>query len=412
MLRLQAFAGISLGVLLLLLQAFAVISLGVPREPQGWLFGYFPDRSRNDTFTLRLSPEADSAEDSTPDYVHITVSNEQGVICAQKYNREAYEISELPCNGCMKGKLQVEVQAMKGKEILFNKILQTESDESRRAEICSLEPEMRKEGENITITYPKETGEAGCRFLFLDADATMFCCFSNLDYFKVKSGACDPGMQSVACRKELEAPVEFLLEGGTCKLQLLNLRPSDTGNILYNYDKRQPRSKKILNVENHGETSFGAEIVIAIVIAIGMVMVMVMVIVIFFICPGACRRCRLLYLRLQNRRRAAFLERKKELPLADKVTPTTYNNQVCRQGGADLLDKKTASAGQTSATEVETAVDKDCSLNLYPMGSDESMESDNSFDSEPNQVDENGKFKTTVPCDRCPQPKAELRNRP
>ena len=63
--------------------------------------------------------------------------------------------------------------------------------------------------------------------------------------------------------------------------------------------------------------------------------------------------------------------------------------------------------------EVETAVDKDCSLNLnpnptYPRVSDESMESNDSsenvFDSEPNQVDENGKFKTTVPCDRCRQP--------
>ena len=122
------------------------------------------------------------------------------------------------------------------------------------------------------------------------------------------------------------------------------------------------------------------------------------------------------YLRRQTRRRAAFLERKKKLPLADVVTPTTHNNQGCRQGGATLLDKKTASARQTSATEVETAVDNDCSLNLnpnptYPRVSDESMESNDSsenvFDSEPNQVDENGKFKTTVPCDRCRQPKAD-----
>ena len=61
----------------------------------------------------------------------------------------------------------------------------------------------------------------------------------------------------------------------------------------------------------------------------------------------------------------------------------------------DLLDKKTASSGQTSAMEVETAVDKDCSLNLNPnptcpWGSNESMESDDSseyvFDSESNQV--------------------------
>ena len=129
--------------------------------------------------------------------------------------------------------------------------------------------------------------------------------------------------------------------------------------------------------------------------------------------PEATRRLPS-YLRRQNRRRAAFLERKKKLPLADEVTPTTYDNQVCRQGGADLLDKKTASSGQTSATKVETAVDKDCSLNLnpnptYPWGSDESMESDDSseyvFDSESNQVNDNGEFKITVPCDECRQSK-------
>ena len=129
--------------------------------------------------------------------------------------------------------------------------------------------------------------------------------------------------------------------------------------------------------------------------------------------PEATRRLPS-YLRRQNRRRAAFLERKKKLPLADEVTPTTYDNQVCRQGGADLLDKKTASSGQTSATKVETAVDKDCSLNLNPnptcpWGSNESMESDDSseyvFDSESNQVNDNGEFKITVPCDECRQSK-------
>jgi len=89
------------------------------------------------------------------------------------------------------------------------------------------------------------------------------------------------------------------------------------------------------------------------------------------------------YLRRQTRRRAAFLERKKKLPLADVVTPTTHNNQVCRQGGATLLDKKTTSSWQMDASEVETVVDKDCSLDLnpnptLPRGSDGSMESDDS----------------------------------
>ena len=89
------------------------------------------------------------------------------------------------------------------------------------------------------------------------------------------------------------------------------------------------------------------------------------------------------YLRRQTRRRAAFLERKKKLPLADVVTPTTHNNQACRQGGATLLDKKTASSWQTAVSEVETVVDKDCSLDLnpnptHPRGPNESMESDDS----------------------------------
>ena len=116
------------------------------------------------------------------------------------------------------------------------------------------------------------------------------------------------------------------------------------------------------------------------------------------------------YLRRQTRRRAAFLERKKKLPLADVVTPTTHNNQVCRQGGATLLDKKTTSSWQMDASEVETVVDKDCSLDLNPnpthlRWSAESIESDESdenvSDSKSNQVNEHGETKITLPCDRC-----------
>ena len=86
------------------------------------------------------------------------------------------------------------------------------------------------------------------------------------------------------------------------------------------------------------------------------------------------------YLRRQTRRRAAFLERKKKLPLADVVTPTTHNNQACRQGGATLLDKKTASSWQTAVSEVEIVVDNDCSLDLnpnptHPREPDDSLES-------------------------------------
>merc|ERR1711934_1231072 len=71
------------------------------------------------------------------------------------------------------------------------------------------------------------------------------------------------------------------------------------------------------------------------------------------------------YLRRQTLRRAAFLERKKKLPLAEETASTGNDNNVCRQGGSDLLDKKVASSGQTAQKEDET-VDKDCPLNLNP----------------------------------------------
>ena len=97
--------------------------------------------------------------------------------------------------------------------------------------------------------------------------------------------------------------------------------------------------------------------------------------------PEATKRTRRSpsYIRRQTRRRAAFLERKLKHPLADVVTPTTHNNQVSRQGGATLLDKKTASSWQTATSEGETAVDNNCSLDLnpnptLPRGPDESME--------------------------------------
>ena len=92
------------------------------------------------------------------------------------------------------------------------------------------------------------------------------------------------------------------------------------------------------------------------------------------------------------------------------MTTTTHNNQGCRQGGATLLDKKTASPWQTAASEVETVVDKDCSLDLnpnptHPRGSAESMETDGSdenvFDSKSNQVNEHGETMITLPCDEC-----------
>ena len=100
------------------------------------------------------------------------------------------------------------------------------------------------------------------------------------------------------------------------------------------------------------------------------------------------------YLRRQTLRRAAFLERKKKPPLAEETASTGNDNNVCRQGGSDLLDKKVASSGQTAQKEDET-VDKDCPLNLnptpsYPRESVESVETDDSIE-------------ITVPCDLCRQ---------
>ena len=71
------------------------------------------------------------------------------------------------------------------------------------------------------------------------------------------------------------------------------------------------------------------------------------------------------YLRRQTLRRAAFLQRKKKPPLAEETASTGNDNNVCRQEGSDLLDKKVASSGQTAQKEDET-VDKDCPLNLNP----------------------------------------------
>ena len=115
------------------------------------------------------------------------------------------------------------------------------------------------------------------------------------------------------------------------------------------------------------------------------------------------------YLRRQTLRRAAFLERKKKLPLADETASTGHDNKVCRQGGADLLDKKVASSGQTAQKEDET-VDKDCPLNLnptpsYPRESVESVETDDL--SEEDTVDCRGRPvghpRTGSSCEVCQQ---------
>ena len=127
------------------------------------------------------------------------------------------------------------------------------------------------------------------------------------------------------------------------------------------------------------------------------------------------------YLRRQTLRRAAFLERKKKPPLAEETASTGNDNNVCRQEGSDLLDKKVASSGQTAQPPppppplppppavptrrlVTVTKDRASRSSFCQLDGESNDSSENVFDSEPNQVDENGKFKTTVPCDRCRQP--------
>ena len=115
------------------------------------------------------------------------------------------------------------------------------------------------------------------------------------------------------------------------------------------------------------------------------------------------------YLRRQTLRRAAFLERKKKPPLAEETASTGYDNNVCRQGGADLLDKKVDSSGQTAQKEDKT-VDQDCPLNLNPTPSHprESVESVESDDlSEEDTVDSRGRpvgnVRRCTNCEVCQQ---------
>ena len=103
------------------------------------------------------------------------------------------------------------------------------------------------------------------------------------------------------------------------------------------------------------------------------------------------------------------LERNKKIPLAEETASTENNNNVCRQGGADLLDKKVAFSEQTAQEEDKT-VDKDCPLNLNPTPSHprESVESVESVDlSDEDTVDHQGRPVGNVrrgsSCEMCQQ---------
>merc|ERR1719278_1040552 len=147
----------------------------------------------------------------------------------------------------MNGKLLVTVETKKGEEILFKINKKGLYDESRRAEICNLKPEERKQGEALVITSPKQNPEDGCRWVFRDAGSSTGCCFSNRDYY-TQTGGCDPRMQSSSCRKGSERPI-LSEEENSCTLYIRNLRPADSGNYLSNFQYTTPGFKLFLVVE-------------------------------------------------------------------------------------------------------------------------------------------------------------------
>merc|ERR1719278_530731 len=147
----------------------------------------------------------------------------------------------------MNGKLLVTVETKKGEEILFKINKKGLYDESRRAEICNLKPEERKQGEALVITSPKQNPEYGCRWVFRDAGSSTGCCFSNRDYY-TQTGGCDPRMQSSSCRKGSEEPI-LEEEENSCTLRINNLRPADSGNYLSKFQFTTPGYKKVLLVE-------------------------------------------------------------------------------------------------------------------------------------------------------------------
>ena len=228
-------------------------------------FGFYPDRDDVNFFSLRIPISIVSAKEpdvservarkpvsriQIPDSINVKIKNDEGYICAEERNSHNLEISGLPCDQCMNSNLLVTIETKKGDKILSN-MSALLSDQSRRAELCSLQPERRKEGEDLVVTSPKEELEDGCRWVFRDAGGSVGCCYSNRVSY-TQSGGCDPRMQSLACRKGSEGPI-LVDEENSCILRISNLRPADSGNYLSKFKYSTPGFKKILRVEDDGE---------------------------------------------------------------------------------------------------------------------------------------------------------------
>merc|ERR1719210_3303545 len=148
----------------------------------------------------------------------------------------------------------------KKKNDILSKTRTILSNESERAKICSLQPESKKQGEDLIGTSPKEQPEDGCRWVFRDAGGLIGCCYSNRDYY-TETGGCDPRMQSSACRKGSGSPI-LVEEENSCTLRINNLRPVDSGNYLSKFKYETPGFKKVLIVEGDGKIISNASILI------------------------------------------------------------------------------------------------------------------------------------------------------
>jgi len=207
------------------------------------IFDFFPDRDHLDIFSMRVPREAVSPREA--DSINVKIKNDQGYTCAEKTGVRELEIRGLPCDQCMQGRLHVTIEPRNQSQILSR----TETivlDESRRAEICNIRPEHRRQGENMTITSIKRRQEDGCRWFF--RGGRIGCCYSNRNFYK-QSGGCNPFMQSPACREGSEIPI-VEEEANTCTLHISNLDVKDSGNYLLSNDDRGTPTFKINLVVN------------------------------------------------------------------------------------------------------------------------------------------------------------------
>jgi len=252
---------------------FALWILSALTNARAVNFDFYPDRDDAKLFSLRIptsvvspkEPDVSERVPSTadppkePDSINVKIVNDRGYICAEKRKSHKLEISGLPCDHCMNGKLLVTIETKKEDEIL-SKTRTILSEEAKRSEICSLQSEKRKQGEDLVVTSPKQKPEDGCRWVFRDAGGSVGCCYSNRDYY-TQTGGCDPRMQSSSCRKGSEIPI-LEEEENSCTLRISNLRPSDSGNYLSRFKYSTPGFKKILSVEDYGEfPTFGISII-------------------------------------------------------------------------------------------------------------------------------------------------------